>query len=89
MIRIALIAVCAVMAGCAAVPKTDPETGTIPVVPSVHSARIVYVPVETTRDNLRECLSAKRAEAVKTSRWQHYAERLERLLGIEPKDDDK
>mgnify|MGYP006909076693 CR=1 FL=1 len=89
MIRVALIAACLLMAGCATAPKAEHEAHMLPVVEPVRTARTVYVPVETTRDDLRECLAAKRAEAVKKSKWREYAERLERLLGIDAKDDGK
>ena len=89
MTRAALIAVCLLMAGCATAPTAEHEAHMLPVVEPVHTARTVYVPVETTRDDLRECLAAKRSEAVQKSKWREYAERLERLLGIDSEGADK
>lgn len=91
MIRLAVMVAVLSLAGCASVPHSDPQepAGTLPVVEPIHGSRIVYVPVETTKSALRECLAAKRAEAAKKSRWQQYAERLERLLGIDSEGDDK
>lgn len=82
MTRAALIAVCLLTAGCATAQKAEQGKRMLPVAEPVHTARTVYVPVETTRDDLRECLAAKRAEATRTSKWREYADRLERLLGI-------
>lgn len=88
MTRLLTLSVVALLTGCATAPEAR-----IPAPPEpvrvVPQTRTVYVPVETTTDDLRECLSARRAEAVKKSKWREYAERLERLLGIDSEDADK
>lgn len=84
MMRACAIAILLALAGCAAqAPKSEPDaSGVIPTPPEpVHA--VTYIRVPSDDKALTQCLKERRAEAAKTSKWREYADRLERLLGID------